>query len=63
MLDDLIIPVARLLSISESWSEIAWVQWLWGAVAQWSEHLQLKHEVLGFFVLFSLLDANGMKDL
>ena len=21
--------------------------WLWGAVAQWSEHLQLKQEVLG----------------
>ena len=22
------------------------LRWLWGAVAQWSEHLQLKHEVL-----------------
>ena len=21
--------------------------WLWGAVAQWSEHLQLKQEALG----------------
>ena len=23
------------------------LRWLWGAVAQWSEHLQLKQEALG----------------
>ena len=46
--------------------------WLWGAVAQWSEHLQLKQEALGSipsgcpgFFLFQLAytDVNGMKDL
>ena len=25
----------------------AGVEWLWGAVAQWSEHLQLKQETMG----------------
>ena len=46
--------------------------WLWGAVAQWSEHLQLKQEALGSipsdcpgFFLFQLAytNVNGMKDL
>ena len=23
------------------------LRWLWGAIAQWSEHLQLKQEALG----------------
>ena len=46
--------------------------WLWGAIAQWSEHLQLKQEALGSipsgcpgFFLFQLAytNVNGMKDL
>ena len=46
--------------------------WLWGAVAQWSEHRQLKQEALGsipsgcpgFFFSFSwLTNVDGMKDL
>ena len=46
--------------------------WLWGAVAQWSEHLQLKQEALGSipsgcpgFFLFQLAytNVNGMNDL
>ena len=46
--------------------------WLWGAVAQWSEHLQLKQEALGSipsgcpgYFLFQLAytNVNGMKDL
>ena len=46
--------------------------WLWGAIAQWSEHLQLKQETLGSipsgcpgFFLFQLAytNVNGMKDL
>ena len=44
--------------------------WLWGAVAQWSEHLQLKQEALGSIPSavaaqdFSLsANVNGMKDL
>ena len=46
--------------------------WLWGAVAQWSEHLQLKQEALGLipsgcpgFFLFQLAytNVNGTKDL
>ena len=46
--------------------------WLWGAVAQWSEHLQLTQEALGSipsgcpgFFLFQLAytNVNGMKDL
>ena len=46
--------------------------WLWGAVAQWSVHLQLKQEALGSipsgcpgFFLFQLAytNVNGMKDL
>ena len=46
--------------------------WLWGAVAQWSEHLQLKQEALGSipsgcpgFFLFQLAytNVNGMKGL
>ena len=49
----------------ESWREIAWRGGgggLWGAVAQWTEHLQLKQESLGlafwqqpWFVFFLLL--------
>ena len=27
--------------------KINMLRWLWGAVAQWSEHLQLKQEALG----------------
>ena len=47
------------------------LRWLWGAVAQRSEHLQLKQEALGLipggcpgFLLFQLAYANadGMKD-
>ena len=50
------------------------LRWLWGAVAQWSEHLQLKQEEKaldsipsgcpGFF-LFELAytNADGMKDV
>ena len=46
--------------------------WLWGAIAQWSEHLQLKQVALGSipsgcpgFFLFQLAytNVNGMKDL
>ena len=45
--------------------------WLWGAVAQWSEHLQLKQEALGsipsgcpgFFLFQLAYTVNGMKDL
>ena len=46
--------------------------WLWGAVAQWSEHLQLKQEALGsipsgcpgFFIFQqAYTNVNGMKDL
>ena len=47
--------------------------WLWGAIAQWSEHLQLKQETKGsipggfpgFFSLPAGLVTNvdGMKDL
>ena len=45
------------------------LKWLWGAVAQWSEHLQLKQEALGlipggypgFFWLTNNVDE--MKDL
>ena len=46
--------------------------WLWGAVAQWPEHLWLKQEVLGsipggcpgfFFSSGWLTNVDGMKDL
>ena len=45
--------------------------WLWGAVAQWSEHLQVKQEALGsipsgcpgFFLSFSwLTNVDGMRE-
>ena len=45
---------------------------LWGAVAQWSEHLQLKRKVMGstpsgcpvlFFSSSWLTNVDGMKDL
>ena len=50
------------------------LDWLWGTVAQWSEHLQLKQEALGSipsscpgFVSSSsaglLANVDGMKDL
>ena len=68
MLGDLIIPVDPLsisLGMGLSTTLKAGVKmpgWLWGAVAQWPEHLWLKHEVLGsipsgcpgFFFLFQL---------
>ena len=45
--------------------------WLWGAVVQWSEHLQLKQEALGsipgdcpgFFSFSWLTIVDEMKDL
>ena len=44
--------------------------WLWGAITQWPEHLQLEQEVLGSiasgcpdFFLFQLAHSDGMKDL
>ena len=45
--------------------------WLWGAVAQWSQHLQLKQEALGsipsgypgFFSSSWLTIVDEMKDL
>ena len=53
MLDDLIILADSLstslgigLSITYKAGELM-LGWLWGAVAQWSEHLQLKQEGLG----------------
>ena len=53
MLGDLIIPVDSLsisLGMGLSITLKAGVRlpgWLWGAMAQWAEHLQLKREVLG----------------
>ena len=53
MLGDLIIPVDYLsisLGMGLSITLKAGVKlpgWLWGAVAQWSEHLQLEQEALG----------------
>ena len=53
VLGDLIIPADSLstslgigLSITFKAGEFM-LRWLWGAVAQWSEHLQLKQEALG----------------
>ena len=31
-------------------AEVGMLRWLWGAVAQWSEHLQLKQEALGLIL-------------
>ena len=52
MLGDLVIPADSLsislsigLSITFKPGELM-LRWLWGAVAQWSEHLQLKQEAL-----------------
>ena len=48
------------------------LRWLWGAVAEWAEHLQLKREALdlipgsypGFFFSSSwLTNVDEMKDL
>ena len=51
MLDDLIIPVNSLsislgmgLSITLK-AGVEQLRWLWGTVAQWSEHLRLKQEI------------------
>ena len=49
-------------SLPEKSRVVIYVGFLWGAVAQWPEHLQLKQEVLdsipggchGFFFLFQL---------
>ena len=55
MLGDLIIPVDFLsislgmglsITLKAAVKLPGWLQ-LWGAVAQWPEHLQLKQEVLG----------------
>ncbi len=78
MLGDFIIPADSLstslgmgLSITFK-AGIELLRWLWGAVAQWSEHLQLKQEALGsipggypgFFSLSAgLLNVDEMKDL
>ena len=74
LLGDLIIPVDTLsisLGIGLSTTLKAGVKlpgWLWRAIAQWSEHLQLKQEALGSipngclgFSSSSWVD--GMKDL
>ena len=78
MLGDVIIPVDSLsisLGMGLSITLKAGVKlpgWLWGAVAQWPEHLQLKLEVLGsipggcpgiFFSSSWLTNVDGMKDL
>ena len=53
MLGDLIIPVDSLsISLSMGLSitlkaGVKMPRWLWGAMAQWPEHLLLKHEGLG----------------
>ena len=60
MLGDLIIPVDNLsisLGMGLSITLKAGVKlpgWLWTAIAQWSEHLQLKQEALGLFPVASL---------
>ena len=78
VLGDLIIPAdssSISLGIGLSITLKAGVEllrWLWGAVAQWSEHLQPKHEAMGSipggFPGFSLpaglfTNVDGMKDL
>ena len=78
MLGDLIIPIDSLnisLGMGLYITLKAGVKlrgWLWGAVAQWPEYLQLKREVLGLIpggcpgVFFSsswLTNVDGMKDL
>ena len=79
MLGDLVIPADSLsislgigLSITFKAGELM-LRWLWGAMAQWSEHLQLKLEALGLipggypgFFFFSsswLTNLDEMKDL
>ena len=73
MLGDLIILADSLsislgigLTITFKAGELM-LRWLWGAVAQWSEHLQLKQEALigglGFFSSGWLANVDGMKDL
>ena len=59
--DSLSISLGMGLSITLK-AERGRLRWLWGAVAQWSEHLQLKHETLGSnpgscpgFLLFQLM--------
>ena len=49
MLGDLTIPSVSLgigLSITFT-AGVELLRWLWGTVAQWSEHLQPKREALG----------------
>ena len=77
-LGDLIIPADSLgtnlgigLSITFK-AGVELLRWLWGAVAQWSEHLQLKQQALGsipgsypaFFSTSSwFTNVDGMKDM
>ena len=67
--DFLSISLGMGLSITFKAGELM-LRWLWGAVAQWSEHLQLKQEALGSipssypgFFLFGLTNVDEMKDL
>ena len=46
LVDSLIISLGMGLSITLK-GERGMLRWLWGAVAQWSEHLHLKQEALG----------------
>ena len=39
------------------------LRWQCEAIAQWSEHLQLKREALGFSFSSWLINVDGMKDL
>ena len=61
MFGDLIIPVDSLrisLGIGLSITLKAGVKlpgWLWRAIAQWSEHLQLKQETQGSFPVAALV--------
>ena len=52
--DSLIISLGMGLSITVKVGR-GMLRSLWGAVAQWSEHLQLKQEALGFLFSFSWL--------
>ena len=77
MLGDLIIPVDSLsisLGMGSSITLKVGVKlpgWLWGAIAQWPEYLQLKQGVLdsipggcpGFFSSSWLTNIDGIKDL
>ena len=61
LVDSLSIGLVMGLSITLK-AEVKLPGWLWGAIAQWSEHLQLKQEALGsirsgcpIFFLFQLV--------